>query len=610
MHAFVKQRIRNASVSAVAPKEGSEDHSTALAALATKILYRSPLKSPSDLPIFILNSAALPNAKETSFDALLPYVLSRLPNEDELIGGKGYEIVFFAGGDEGGGGASSSRAEKEKPSVAWMFKAYHVLSRATRKRLQRLYIVHERRWVRVCVEAFAHVVSPKFRRKVVHGRSWLISYELSWASFASLMLSVWTVSTLEALASYLPLEDLLIPPSAYLYARAKPRKRHSSGIKRAFGVANPLPISSDGSYRLPRVLRESTSFVLLDQNIRTEGLFRVNARAATVDILAEAYDRGQKFVIWKEKDSVLTYSHFQEGLGDVIPEEIEHTEGFGVQAAAGLIKRWYAELKEPIFPTSSYLYMKQAYSKGAATITESSLCEDLILDTDHPHIPKTSQMILTAHLLPLLAKVSENQDFNHMSPKSLALCIAPNLTRGSDQLQEVEMSGITSSFLEAAIINWKAVSSRLGLDEIHFQDSLRAPEAIQDREDPPEQGQATPGVPDQLGVEDELDGITMVDNDEEAEDARELEPPFLPPRPDNAPDPQEHLSKPSSAVSRKPAPFTSRNPIASVPISLNETGSAGPGSPIEGFDASDAKRQTTTSSVSRKPVTKTTASLD
>ena len=37
-----------------------------------------------------------------------------------------------------------------------------------RKRLQKLYIVHEKAWVRILTEIFSTIVSPKFRRKIYH----------------------------------------------------------------------------------------------------------------------------------------------------------------------------------------------------------------------------------------------------------------------------------------------------------------------------------------------------------------------------------------------------------------------------------------------------------
>ena len=193
--AALVNRLRSNSLplQTIAPKPTATDYSPDLAALAAQVLYRSPLPSPDDHPLYILDSAALPNSNQDYYDQLLPYVLARLPDEEDLIGGLEYEVVFFAGGnsssygqrrrstaeddedDEDGADTSFSPTLKPhlrrsgKPGFGWFMKAYNVLSRATRKRLKKLWIVHERRWVRVLVEMFATVVSPKFRKKVVHG---------------------------------------------------------------------------------------------------------------------------------------------------------------------------------------------------------------------------------------------------------------------------------------------------------------------------------------------------------------------------------------------------------------------------------------------------------
>lgn len=182
-------------LTSIPPPATSTDYSLPLANLACRILYQSPLPSNDGLPVYILNAAAFPDAKTVDYDALLPYVLARLPGEEELIGGEGYEIVFFAGGtggpeggdraragsagsngggrgkDETGQGAGSggTAGKRSRPGWGWFLQAYHVLSRAMRKRLRKLYVVHEKGWIRVVMEMFATIVSPKVRKKVLHG---------------------------------------------------------------------------------------------------------------------------------------------------------------------------------------------------------------------------------------------------------------------------------------------------------------------------------------------------------------------------------------------------------------------------------------------------------
>lgn len=159
------QRLRNSSLSTVTPPRASIDYSQTLADIAAPILYRSPLSSQADLPVYILNAAALPDANVVKFDNLLPYVLARLPNDEELVGGKGYEVVFFAGDGE----RNHSSPRKKRPGWQWVLRAYQVLTRAMRKRLQKLYLVHEKKWVKVTMEMFSSIASPKFRKKIFHG---------------------------------------------------------------------------------------------------------------------------------------------------------------------------------------------------------------------------------------------------------------------------------------------------------------------------------------------------------------------------------------------------------------------------------------------------------
>ena len=504
MRSQIVQRFRSNSIplNSVPPAPTSDDYSTTLADLAARIIYHSPLPSQQDLPVYILNGAALPDAKTTDYDTLLPYVLSRLPDDEELIGGLGYEVVFFAGA----GGNAATQTKKGRPSWQWFMQAYHTLTRAKRKRLQKLYIVHDKNFIRLLIEFFASVVSPKFRKKLVH------------------------VSTLSGLALHVPIEDLLIPPSAYAADRRKSRDidvPFASG-RRAFGVQNPLPASVAGSVRLPRVLRETTSFVILDDNIKAEGIFRVNARAQTVEILKEAYDRGQKFIVWKEGSTILASSHFREGIGHVRVGELEPVEGYELHVAAGLIKLWYKELKEPIFPTSNYQALEKYYGDPDVPLEVDQLFSMLSVEDEWSPIgSKTSRDILKMHLLPLLSKIAAFQDRNQMTPENLAVCFAPSLLCGFDPLEDLKMSNIVRRILVAMINHWESdLAPLIDTNFEAFEDSLRMPEAAEDREDPLEEGRKKDSHAAQSV------GITLLDNDD-SDDETENQP-ALPPRPRTA----------------------------------------------------------------------------
>lgn len=339
-------------------------------------------------------------------------------------------------------------------------------------------------------------------------------------------------SSLSGLALHIPIEDLLIPPSAYLTDR-----RLSKTIDipyaidgRAFGVKEPLPISSNGLPRLPRVLREATMFVILDSLIKMEGLFRISPRAMTVDILAEAYDRAQKFIVWREGDVFLSHGHMREGTGIVYVDGLDQTEGYDVHAATALIKHWYKELRDPIFPQSCYPALEKFYGGSNHESEEvpldvPQLLELLSVDGEWSPISQISRSILIMHLLPLLSRVAEFQDWNRMGAYNLSVCLTPCVIRGPDPNEDLRISGVVRRILTALIIHWKEdLAPRFGMDTSQFEDSLRMPEAVGDREDPIQEKQGR-----RTSLEAQISGITLVDNESDDEEIDER--PALPPRP-------------------------------------------------------------------------------
>lgn len=357
---------------------------------------------------------------------------------------------------------------------------------------------------------------------------------------------------------HIPIEDLLIPPSAYWTDRRLSKDIHvpyASG-RRAFAVKEPLPISSSGVHRLPRVLRETTSFVIMDPLIKTEGIFRICPRAISVDILTEAYDRGQKFIVWREGKILLSHSHRREGVGEVRVKELEQTEGYGLHTATALIKQWYGELREPIFPQSCYAALERFYGNSYRETEEPvqvSQLLDILGDNDKwSPISKMSKTILIMHLLPLLSRVTDFQDWNQMTAYNLAVCFGPCLLRGPDPEEDVKIASIVRRILMAMIMHWKDdLATEFDMDVWKFEESLRMPYSIEDREDPLQEVKGP-----RSSLEAQMSGITLVDNEESDEEVEDKPP--LPPRP--VVSPVDSGSPDTGPVRRKPAP-----PIQSLP---------------------------------------------
>ncbi|KAF2204736.1 hypothetical protein GQ43DRAFT_363949 [Delitschia confertaspora ATCC 74209] len=523
VRAHIVGRLRSSSLNTAPPPQTSSDYSASLARDAASILYRSPIPSKENRPVYILNAAALPDSRESDFDALLPYVLARLPEEDDLLKGSEYEVIFFAGDSDG-----STTIKKNRPSWGWFLQAYHVLSRAMRKRLQKLYIVHEKAWVRILTEIFSTIVSPKFRRKIIHA------------------------SSMTNLALYIPIEDLLIPPSAYLHDRRVSEDifaPYASG-QRAFGVRQPFPISSTGKTRFPRVLRETTSFVLLENNICTEGLFRVSPHSKLKDILKEAYDRGQKFIVWKDNGVTLPTPKYPraEHLEEII-EEVDMRDAYGAIMAAALIKSWYSDLHQPLFPQTCYGDLKRLFG-DPDDLPDLEKLKDLISpSSEWSFLPATSREIMARHLLPLLDAVSARQEQNKMTEENLAVCFAPALLCGLDQLEDAKMSSIIRRILTVAVELWsQGLRECCGISTTSFEDDLRFPESERDWEDPLEGSiyRSETYTKD----ENQVTGIILQDNESISSEAPPLRPHHMNWQGQSA----YNRSSNDSATRRKPAP--------------------------------------------------------
>jgi Rho GTPase-activating protein 1 len=360
------------------------------------------------------------------------------------------------------------------------------------------------------------------------------------------------VSTLSNLALHLAIEDLLVPPSAYLHDRRLSNDiyaPYASG-RRAFAVRHSLPKSSDGSTRLPRILRETTNFILMEKNIVTEGLFRVPPHSKLKEILKEAYDRGQKFIVWKDNQATLPvprYAH-AEGIETALAE-VDQRDAYGATLAAGLIKSWYADLRQPLFPQSAYRDLKAFFGNPQDLPNLEKLTELISPKSEWSPLPSISREIMARHLLPLLDAIAARQEQNKMSSENLAVCFAPALLCGPDQFEDAKISSIVRRILTVAIDLWSGqLRNACGVDPSAFGRDLRLPKDPNDWDDPLEDRTYSQTV-DEVD-EKHFTGIILQDN----EAAPGLPPP-LPPRSIKAqPQLPSSNSSDDSATKRKPAP--------------------------------------------------------
>ncbi len=356
------------------------------------------------------------------------------------------------------------------------------------------------------------------------------------------------MSSLSNLALQIPIENLLIPPSTYLTDRRVSDDIYAPYVtgKRAFGVSKPFPRDSTGRTRFPRVLRETTSFVLLEPNLLAEGIFRIPPNSKLRDVLKEAYDRSQKYIIWKDNGVTLPVPPYLSAQHqDEILAEVDPKDAYSVYMAAAMIKAWYASLRQPIFPTSSYVDLKRLYG-NPQDIPDLDRLKDLFSPTSEwSLLPALSREIVVRHLLPLLSAVAACSEQNKMTAENLAVCFAPALLCGPDQLEDAKMSSIIRKIFTQAIDLWsQGLREACGQVAGNLETELKLPKDENDWEDSMEARSTVYAEPE----EEQVQGITLQDNEQSPEYSEfGGSPPPLPPRAQTA-----RLS--TDSTKRKPAP--------------------------------------------------------
>jgi Rho GTPase-activating protein 1 len=337
----------------------------------------------------------------------------------------------------------------------------------------------------------------------------------------------------------------------------------------------PFPCNFNGETRLPRVLRETTSFILLDGVVQTEGIFRLSPPIKVREIVKEAYDRGQKFMVWKEAGKWTELPQYPGSVGTKeAAEEMAQEESFGVHVAASMIKLWYMELRVPMIPEEAYKRVREVVEQVPATTTVNATDGEIQLEdlvnlfspgSDTSPLGLRTRTILSRHLFPLMWEISEHREQNKMTPENLAICFAPTLLCGHDQMEDVRMAGILKKVLATTVERWPAIRQLFGIEESAFRDSLKNPKNWEDFEDPLDHsmdavmGEKRGGMASLPKIQTSQ-GIVLQDNDATSsdydDDVQELQSvgiasaeqsPIAPPLP-----PRSTMSRPVSATSTPP----------------------------------------------------------
>lgn len=247
-------------------------------ALVDRIVYPSQTVDPSTrLPIVIVDSTALPPPQAVGYEELVKAAIKRLPQTN-------YALLFFACG------------APNKPSWSWVAQTYAMLERPVRKRVRKIYVVHESWWVRTITQMLRGVVSAKFKSKIVH------------------------VSSLSQLAQLIDMTVINIRPNVYV---------HNLKIESTITIPrHPTPVFGmridhrDG-FDVPSLWTDCLDFLRVTAPV-TRGVFCKTDRTDLLAILRECYDRSQ----------------------------VVDLDDYGAIVTACLVKQYLYELPEPVLPAS------------------------------------------------------------------------------------------------------------------------------------------------------------------------------------------------------------------------------------------------------------------
>ena len=326
-------------------------------------------RDPLGRPVVVFVASRLP-AKTLNMDDFLLFCIYKL----DAVVRADYVLVYVG----------SEVSSANRPSVAWLRRAYGLFSRNYKKvsaaaasactctllttpaqHIQKLYIIHPSTFTRIALKFFKLIVSDKFWRKLVQ------------------------VEDVSQMHQYISPEQLRLPEACYAVPLRKGQRTVIFGVSLERALAeNPHPSG------VPGPVFEVLAFLGREEVLQTEGLFRVSGSEAVMRQLRQEMEAGTR-VDWAR-------------------------EGADVHSATGVLKQFVRELRVTAVPPSSFEPLAALTAlpddREYARQTAAHLLQLLAPNRD-----------LLRHLLHLLARVTAAAAVNKMSPQNLAVCLAPHL---------------------------------------------------------------------------------------------------------------------------------------------------------------------------------------
>lgn len=289
----------------------------------------SQADAPSTLPLLVFSPCRLSNTSLKPAD-----VFARFVQRLEPYVQSDYVSVVFA-----------APLPASLPT-SLLLSTYFNLSRSARKNIKKLYIVHPGFWSKMIVGldclAAAHLAFHAQRLCVCVQIRMFLNGIVS--AKVGRKKKIHSVDSLSALAKLVDIRQINIPLPVLQHnikfeaSIALPDQQKGQDVE--FGVPLELLMGQHGRLGLPRVVKDCVDH-LRSECLHVEGLFRISPSKALLQILRDAYDRGQPV-------SLATFQHPHPA-----PESSAHL-------AAALLKFFIGSLPDPVVGSKDYGMIERA----------------------------------------------------------------------------------------------------------------------------------------------------------------------------------------------------------------------------------------------------------
>eukprot|EP00730_Choanoeca_flexa_P009506 TRINITY_DN12660_c0_g1_i1.p1 TRINITY_DN12660_c0_g1~~TRINITY_DN12660_c0_g1_i1.p1 ORF type:complete len:387 (+),score=93.07 TRINITY_DN12660_c0_g1_i1:3-1163(+) len=301
----------------------------------------------------------------------------------------------------------SDVANRNKPGLGWLRRVYSSFDRKYKKNLKALMVVHPTMFVKTMLTLFRPFISSKFGKKI---------------SF---------IARLADLQEHINLTQLNLPPDVKSYDAGLAPKRTRSRSQplpaaeppqSVFGAATLDDVTRVNDDGIPEVLINCVNYLEFNA-LQVEGIFRRSANALEVKETKRLFNQGQ---------------------------EVDFDTYNDVFLPAVLIKSFFRDLKEPIFPSTKY----------------HDVLAIALSDEDHLRIERTKAFLaalpdrhrnVLKFLFTFLHEVAGHQAENLMTSSNLAIVMGPNLIWSNNTAASLTDMGVINGYTAFLIDNYDAI---------------------------------------------------------------------------------------------------------------------------------------------------------